>query len=208
MILKAKPERIGNVAWFLKEVGPNRALTGGMWPGLWGFSFGRGRHIVGMRQTLRQETRKRLQRLCGRLFCTHSCPGTARMEVGVDSRSDSYAENQVMRAGMPRRCPGSLKSVHGCLSVPAATTGCRHCPAKGAGVSGYGVSFTGSCTDSVLPGSGHPREAQWVPPFVTYAHSSPRPGQRSRPAGARLSYPSESKAAAGLLGRKHLEMSF
>lgn len=107
-----------------------------------------------------------------------------------------------MRAGMPRRCLGSLKSVHGCLSVPAATTGCRHCPAKGAGVSGFVVSFTGSCTDSVLPGPGQgTREAQWVPPFVAHAHSSPRPGQRPRPAGARLSYPSESKAATGLLGR-------
>lgn len=91
------------------------------------------------------------------------------------------AENQVMRAGMPRRCPGSLKSVHGCLSVPAATTGCRHCPAKGAGVSGFGVSFTGSCTDSVLPGPGHPREAQSTmgPAICRSCSQQPAPGSEA-----------------------------
>lgn len=39
----------------------------------------------------------------------------------------------------------------------------------------YGDSFTSSCTDSALPGPGHAKEAQRVPPFVAHAYSSQRP---------------------------------
>lgn len=142
-----------------------------MWPGLWGSSFGTGRHIVGMRQTLRQETRKRLPGLSGRRFCTHTAaqglPGWGWGTVGAMLKQRIRLWEQVCLEAVT---PGSLKSVHGCLSVPIGTTGCRHCPAKDAGVSVYGISFTGSCTDSALPGPGHPKEAH-LSPMLTAARA-------------------------------------
>lgn len=133
--------------------------------------------------------------------------------------------------------PESLKSVHGCLSippglgilghlrildcgtsgrscslslegfaqkegeaesslraqrVPAATTGCRHCPAKGAGASVDGVSFTLFATQTGSwrkhGGSRHSSS------MLTAAHVQ---GRRPRSAGACLSDSAENKAAAG-----------
>ena len=99
--------------------------------------------------------------------------------------------------------PGSLKSVHGCLSVPAAATGWRHCPAKGAAVSVCGAPSPVAAQTRLCLAQCTPKKHNGVPPFVAHAYSSPHPGQRLRPTVARLSCPSESKAAAGLLGREH-----